>query len=100
MKQAGTRNPVFLLDEVDKLGVSYQGDPASGLLEVLDRLAAAVQIDLPAQHLDPALRGVKGICSLDGSLGALEIPTPIIGCGAPGRVRTTRVRSPGRITPM
>ncbi|MDH3745849.1 MAG: endopeptidase La, partial [Acidobacteriota bacterium] len=36
MKQAGTRNPVFLLDEVDKLGVSYQGDPASGLLEVLD----------------------------------------------------------------
>ncbi|HQY69298.1 MAG TPA: endopeptidase La [Pseudomonadales bacterium] len=73
LTKAGVRNPLFLLDEVDKMGMDHRGDPASGLLEVLD----------PEQNhsfndhyleVDYDLSDVMFICTSN----SMNIPVPLL----------------------
>ncbi len=85
IRRAGVRNPVLMLDEVDKVGHDYRGDPAAALLEILDPRA---EFRIPRQLSEPAVRFVEDVFYRHGQHARHDSPPALGSHGnpAPGRL--------------
>ena len=73
LSKVGVKNPLFLLDEIDKMGMDYRGDPASALLEVLDPEQNSTFSDHYLE-LDYDLSDIMFVCTAN----SMNIPAPLL----------------------